>query len=63
VPGAQGRGLGPWLLATALHAEWRSNPDRIWLHTDTWDHPAALGVYARAGFQVFDERDERSDAL
>jgi len=54
VPDAQGRGLGSWLLATALQAEWRSNPDRIWLHTDTWDHPAAQGVYERAGFRVFD---------
>jgi GNAT superfamily N-acetyltransferase len=58
VPEAQGRGLGPWLLATALQGEWRANPDRIWLHTDTWDHPAALGVYQKAGFRVFDVRDE-----
>lgn len=60
---AQGRGLGPWLLATALQYEWRSNPDRIWLHTDTMDHPAARKVYARAGFSVFDERDEDADPL
>jgi GNAT superfamily N-acetyltransferase len=63
VPGAQGRGLGPWLLATALQGEWRSNPDRIWLHTDTWDHPAALPAYQRAGFQVYDVRDEPADSL
>ena len=62
-PEAQGRGLGPWLLATALQGQWRSNPDRIWLHTDTWDHPAARRVYERAGFRVFDERDEPEDAL
>ena len=58
VPEAQGRGLGPWLLATALQGEWRSNPDRIWLHTDEWDHPAAVHIYQRAGFRVFDVRDE-----
>jgi GNAT superfamily N-acetyltransferase len=58
VPEAQGRGLGPWLLATALQGEWRTNPDRIWLHTDDWDHPAALSIYERAGFRVFDVRDE-----
>jgi GNAT superfamily N-acetyltransferase len=63
VPQAQGRGLGPWLLATALQAEWRSNPDRIWLHTDEWDHPAARSVYERAGFLVFDERHEPADPL
>ncbi|MDP9011094.1 MAG: GNAT family N-acetyltransferase [Pseudomonadota bacterium] len=63
VPEAQGRGLGSWLLATALQGEWRSNPDRIWLHTDTWDHPAALRVYERAGFRVFDVRDEPAAPL
>lgn len=63
VPQAQGRGLGPWLLATALHGEWRSSPDRIWLHTDEWDHPAARSVYERAGFRVFDQRHEPADPL
>lgn len=63
VPEAQGRGLGPWLLATALQGEWGSNPDRIWLHTDIWDHPAALKIYERAGFRVFDVRDEPAAPL
>jgi GNAT superfamily N-acetyltransferase len=45
VPEARGRRLGPWLLSTALVAEWSTNPARIWLHTDTWDHPAAIRVY------------------
>jgi len=63
VPEAQGRGLGPWLLATALQGEWRSNPHRIWLHTDTWDHPAAVRIYERAGFRVFDVRDEPAAPL
>ncbi len=63
VPEAQGRGLGPWLLATALQGEWRTNPDRIWLHTDHWDHPAAVQIYQRAGFRVFDVRDEPAGPL
>ena len=63
VPDAQGRGLGPWLLATALQGEWRSNPDRIWLHTDILDHPAAVQIYQRAGFRVFDVRDEPAGPL
>jgi ribosomal protein S18 acetylase RimI-like enzyme len=58
IPGAQGAGLGPWLLMVALHEEWKSNPKRIWLHTDTWDHPAAIRVYERAGFRVYDVRHE-----
>ena len=60
---AQGRGLGPWLLVNALREEWRSSPSRIWLHTDVWDHPAAVGVYERAGFRVFEVRDEPAGTL
>jgi len=63
VPEAQGRGLGPWLLSAALHEEWKSNPSRIWLHTDTWDHPSAISVYQRAGFKIYAVREEDSDPL
>ena len=63
VPQAQGRGLGTWLLLTALHSEWGTGAQRIWLHTDEWDHPAAMGVYERAGFRVYLTRTEDSDPL
>jgi len=63
VPGAQGRGLGPWLLSTALCGEWEAGARRIWLHTDTWDHPAAVPVYLRAGFRVYDVRYEAVEGL
>ena len=63
VPEAQGRGLGPWLLSVALHGEWRSDPTRIWLHTDTWDHPAAVRVYERAGFHIYAVREEAPGPL
>ncbi len=63
IPQAQGRGLGPRLLSRALSEEWKSGPTRIWLHTDTWDHPAALRVYARAGFRVYAVRDEAPGPL
>jgi GNAT superfamily N-acetyltransferase len=56
VPEAQGRGLGPWLLSTTLELEWAAGAGRIWLHTDDWDHPAAVRVYRRAGFKVYDAR-------
>jgi GNAT superfamily N-acetyltransferase len=54
VPEAQGRGLGRWLLSTALCHEWAAGADRIWLHTDAWDHPAAVPLYQSAGFRVYD---------
>jgi GNAT superfamily N-acetyltransferase len=63
VPRAQGRRLGPWLLAIALHREWQLQPSRIWLHTDSWDHPAAIPVYERAGFRLYLTRDEPSAPL
>lgn len=58
VRSAQGRGLGSWLLLTAVHHEWELQPRRIWLHTDEWDHPRAVAVYARAGFRIYDVKDE-----
>lgn len=60
---AQGRGLGSWLLRTALHHEWRLQPRRIWLHTDTWDHPAALRLYEKAGFRSYMIRMESPQEL
>jgi ribosomal protein S18 acetylase RimI-like enzyme len=63
VPESQGRGLGPWLLSFALREEWSFGPTRIWLHTDTWDHPAAIRLYERAGFRVYAVRDEAAAPL
>ena len=63
VPEAQGRGLGPYLLATSLNEEWKFKPTQIWLHTDTWDHPAAIHVYERFGFRVYSVVDEPAGSL
>jgi GNAT superfamily N-acetyltransferase len=63
IPEAQGRGLGSQLLLSALREEWKSSPTRIWLHTDIWDHPAAIHVYERAGFRVYAARDEPAGML
>lgn len=58
VPAAYGRRIGPWLLDTALRAVWRETTRRIWLHTDTNDHPKAQATYRRAGFEVYKEQFE-----
>jgi hypothetical protein len=58
IPAAYGRRLGPFLLVNALHAVWREKTRRIWLHTDTSDHPKAQAVYARAGFKTYMQRME-----
>ena len=58
VPAMQGRKLGPFLLDRALRAVWQSEPRRIWLHTDTNDHPKAAGTYERAGFRLYKQQME-----
>jgi ribosomal protein S18 acetylase RimI-like enzyme len=58
IASAQGRGLGTWLLRTALQQEWTQRPVRIWLHTDTWDHRAALHLYQSAGFHIYQVCEE-----
>jgi hypothetical protein len=50
---AQGKRLGPYFLDTSLRAIWRLQPNRVWLHTDTNDHPKAKSTYERSGFSVF----------
>ena len=56
-----GRKLGPFLLSHAIDLAWRSAPERVWVHTCNLDHPAALGVYQRAGFVVFNVHEELAD--
>lgn len=52
MPWALGRGMGRRLLEDAIERAWVGHPDRIWLHTCTLDHPAALPNYLRRGFVV-----------
>ncbi len=49
---ALGRGLGRWFLEWAIAAAWALGPSRVWLHTCTLDHPAALPNYLARGFVV-----------
>jgi GNAT superfamily N-acetyltransferase len=48
-----GGGFGGVLLSSALEEAWRGNPKRVWLHTCTLDHPAALANYQARGMKVF----------
>ena len=49
-PEATGRKLGRRVMAAALALAWRSRPDRVWLHTCSFDHPAATRFYSGCGF-------------
>jgi ribosomal protein S18 acetylase RimI-like enzyme len=46
-----GRGWGKYLLTRAAQAAWELGPSRIWLHTCTLDHRAALPNYLKRGFR------------
>lgn len=55
-----GQRLGPALLTCAAREAWASEPDRVWLHTCSLDHPSALRNYQRVGFVPY--REEPYDA-
>ena len=52
MPDRTGQGLGGWLLRVAIADAWSQSPTRVWLHTCTLDHPAALPNYLKRGFEV-----------
>ena len=56
IPEYIGKGIGPTLLDRALERAWSYGPRRVWLHTCSLDHPKALAIYRRAGFEVYDRR-------
>jgi ribosomal protein S18 acetylase RimI-like enzyme len=57
LPDYIGRGWGKHLLTQAALEAWRAGPTKVWLHTCTLDHPAALPNYVRRGFRAV--REER----
>jgi GNAT superfamily N-acetyltransferase len=64
VPEAIGHKLGPWLLAWSIHEAWRpTGVSRVWVHTCTLDHPAALRTYLAAGFTKYGDDRHRQTVL
>jgi GNAT superfamily N-acetyltransferase len=58
-----GQGLGKFFLQWVIDRVWAENPRRLWLHTCTLDHPAALPNYLKSGFTLFkEERKTRETA-
>ena len=54
LPEFTGRGLGGALLSSAIARAWAmEGTRRVWVHTCTNDHPAALENYRRRGFQIY----------
>jgi GNAT superfamily N-acetyltransferase len=61
VPERCGQGIGRPLLADALRRAFARRVSRVWLHTCTLDHPAALPFYVRAGFTPYRRAVEIAD--
>jgi len=61
VPDFIGRGFGAWFLNTAIDTAWGGNSRRVWVHTCTFDHPRALGLYQKCGFRVYERRPVQFD--
>jgi GNAT superfamily N-acetyltransferase len=53
VPESIGKGAGRFLMNEALRLAWASPIERFWVHNCTFDHPAALAFYRRAGFTPY----------
>jgi len=53
-PDFQDRGLGRYLVATAVETAWDAEPDRVWTSTNEDDDPQGLLLYQWAGFVAFD---------
>ncbi|MDP4003993.1 N-acetyltransferase [Methylobacterium sp. NEAU K] len=49
--GAIGQGIGRALVNAAIGRPWSRPIERLWLHTCTLDHPAALDFYRRSRFE------------
>jgi GNAT superfamily N-acetyltransferase len=55
-----GRGFGGPLLTSAIEEAWRTLPSvtRVWVHTCTLDHPAALANYQARGMVIYKRETE-----
>jgi GNAT superfamily N-acetyltransferase len=53
LPEAIGKGAGRFLMNEAIRLAWARPIERFWVHTCTFDHPAALSFYRRSGFTPY----------
>lgn len=69
VPEFIGKGYGAAALSEAVRIAWRTAPldskvpRRIWLHTSTRDHPAALPNYEARGFRCFATEENEKEVM
>ena len=61
MPEATGTGAARFLMEAALDKALTGDARRVWLHTCTFDHPAALRFYQARGFRPYKFAIEVSD--
>jgi GNAT superfamily N-acetyltransferase len=52
-PDAIGKGAGRYLMSEAISRAWAGPITRFWVHTCSFDHPAAIDFYKRSGFTPY----------
>lgn len=60
-PQYTGAGFGGYLLSHAIEIAWLENASKIWLHTCTADHKAALPNYLARGFKLVNQTEADED--
>lgn len=58
IPEATGSGLGRFFLGECMKIAWGMHPKKVQVNTCSLDHPAALGFYRKAGFNLVETRTE-----
>lgn len=61
VPEVTGSGAARFLMEETLDRAWTADVRRVWLHTCSFDHPAALRFYQARGFRPYKLAIEVSD--
>lgn len=61
IPDFVGRGLGAYMLGVAIDMAWTKQITRLWVHTNTLDHPRALPLYQKMGFSPYAQ--EKSEII
>ena len=59
MPDYIGKRLGPYFLNNIINIAWKRNPVRLRVNTCDLDHPSALGVYQKSGFNILEQVVER----
>ncbi|MFM9938713.1 MAG: GNAT family N-acetyltransferase [Hyphomicrobiaceae bacterium] len=61
IPSLIGKGVGGYLMREAITRAWAAPIRRMWVHTCTLDHPAALQFYRHLGFRAYAQQIEIAD--